>query len=206
MSLDEYAVSVLGPGTGTAGFATRSFIGLGGDSLRAMRLTALAQENLGVRLSVSDLLSPSPLGEVLANANANAVDVDRIEPADAPPPALTPMQRGMWLIDEVLGGSTYNLVFTCGVTVGALTELFSRAAAAVAERHATLRTVFVERDDQVTPSSDAHRGSRTSPSTATTSTRSSPTRLPRAGGCCSTRLPRRGGCCSWRVAAARRSC
>ncbi|MGW4111212.1 non-ribosomal peptide synthetase [Actinosynnema sp. NPDC004786] len=148
MTLDEYALSVLGSGAGTEGFATRSFIGLGGDSLRAMRLTALAQENLGVRLSVSDLLSPVPLGEVLANV----VGVARPEPADAPTPVLTPMQRGMWLVDEVLGGSTYNLVFTCAVTAGALDrELFGRAAAAVAERHATLRTVFVERDGQVTP-------------------------------------------------------
>ncbi|MEJ2878587.1 amino acid adenylation domain-containing protein [Saccharothrix sp. CCNWLY140] len=149
MSLDEYALSVLGPATDRAGFAGSSFIALGGDSLRAMRLTALAQEKLGLRLSVAELLSSTPLGAVLAGA----VGTGPAAPApDAPTPTLTPTQRGMWLVDNVLGGSTYNLVFTSFVDSGTLDrEVFGRAARATTARHATLRTLLREQDGEVTP-------------------------------------------------------
>lgn len=150
MSLDEYALSVLGSATDRAGFASHSFISLGGDSLRAMRLTAMAQEQLGLRLSVAELLSSTPLGTVLANAIGTApVATAAAEPAA---PSLTPMQRGMWLLENALGGSTYNLVFTSYVDSGTLDrEVFGRAAAATTSRHASLRTVLREQDDEVVP-------------------------------------------------------
>ncbi|MEU7531390.1 amino acid adenylation domain-containing protein [Saccharothrix sp. NPDC042600] len=160
MSLDEYALSVLGPATDRAGFANRSFIALGGDSLRAMRLTALAQEQLGLRLSVAELLSSTPLATVLAGATANGPTPDGPTPqgnattaGDAQPTAtLTPTQRGMWLIENVLGGSTYNLVFTSHVDSGTLDrEVFARAAQAATDRHATLRTLLREQDGEVKP-------------------------------------------------------
>ncbi|MFS8099205.1 amino acid adenylation domain-containing protein [Lentzea alba] len=156
MSLDEYAVAVLGPGTDVAGFATRSFIGLGGDSLLAMRLAALSQERLGVRLSVADLLSSTPLATVLAESGAVGVDGRAAEPEAEPdagaPAVLSPTQRGMWMMEKLLGGSTYNLVFTCFVDSGALDRtVFERAVAATAARHATLRTVFREHDGEVVP-------------------------------------------------------
>ncbi|QQQ79993.1 amino acid adenylation domain-containing protein [Saccharothrix sp. 6-C] len=154
MSLDEYALSVLGPTTNKAGFTTDSFIALGGDSLRAMRLAALAQEGLGLRLSVADLLSSTPLGKVLANTVAAApaqASAAVVEPATRAS-ALTPTQRGMWLIENVLGGSTYNLVFTFTVDTGTLDrEVFGRAVAAATARHASLRTLLRERDGEVVP-------------------------------------------------------
>ncbi|MEU2062596.1 amino acid adenylation domain-containing protein [Streptomyces sp. NPDC013455] len=150
MSLDEFALSVLGPATDRTAFAGSSFIALGGDSLRAMRLTALAQERLGLRLSMAELLSSAPLATVLANAVGTAP-----APTTAPEPAtpsLTPTQRGMWMIENVLGGSTYNLVFTSYVDSGTLDrEVFGRAAATTAARHASLRTVLREQDGEIVP-------------------------------------------------------
>ncbi len=152
MSLDEYALSVLGPATDRAGFTAHSFIALGGDSLRAMRLTAMAQEGLGLRLSVSDLLSSTPLGTVLANAVTTASPAPPAAEPETPAPSLTPTQRGMWLIENVLGGSTYNLVFTSYVDKGTLDrELFARAVAATTARHASLRTLLREQDGEVVP-------------------------------------------------------
>jgi amino acid adenylation domain-containing protein len=150
MSLDEYALSVLGPATDRTVFASHSFIALGGDSLRAMRLTAMAQEQLDLKLSVAELLSSTPLGTVLSNAVGTApAAIAAPEPAA---PSLTPMQRGMWLLESTLGGSAYNLVFTSYVDSGALDRaVFGRAAAATTARHASLRTVFREEDDEVVP-------------------------------------------------------
>ena len=70
MSCDELAQSVLGAGTSVTDFAARSFIELGGDSLRAMRLAALAEERLGVRIPVRSLLGGAPLAAVLGTASA----------------------------------------------------------------------------------------------------------------------------------------
>ncbi len=68
MTLDDLAAAVLG--AGTDGFATRSFIDLGGDSLRAMRFAAAAQEELGVRVPLKALLGAGPLAAALAQAQA----------------------------------------------------------------------------------------------------------------------------------------
>lgn len=50
------AGSVLGPTVEPADLATQSFIGLGGDSILAMRLVALSHERLGVHIPVASLL------------------------------------------------------------------------------------------------------------------------------------------------------
>ncbi|MET0236330.1 MAG: amino acid adenylation domain-containing protein [Kibdelosporangium sp.] len=152
MSLDDYAVAVLGPETDVTGFATRSFIGLGGDSLRAMRLVALVQERFGVKIPVAGLLSSAPLATVLNDVAAIPGRVsDGAEP-DETTGSLSRTQRGMWMTEKVVGGSTYNLVFTCFVEDGSLRrETFERSAAATVARHTGLRTVFRERDGEVTP-------------------------------------------------------
>ena len=150
MLIDELALTVLGPATDRAGFTSSSFIALGGDSLRAMRLSALVQEQLGLRLSIAELLSSTPLGAVLANAVGTAPAAAAA--ASSTTASLTPTQRGMWLIENILGGSTYNLVFTVHVDSGTLDrEVFGRAATAVAARHASLRTLLREQDDEIVP-------------------------------------------------------
>src|SRR4051794_28756198 len=123
MSLAEYALAVLGSETDAAGFATHSFVGLGGDSLRAMRLSALVQEHRGVRIPVAELLSSAPLATVLANADMMIQPAGPTTGADADagdPVALSATQRGMWMVERIVGGSTYNLVFTCFVERGTL--------------------------------------------------------------------------------------
>ena len=159
MSCDELAQSVLGAGTSVTDFAARSFIELGGDSLRAMRLAALAEERLGVRIPVRSLLGGAPLAAVLGTASAagqawrddgpagrNPAAGARASGGDPPAPA----QRGMWLVDHVTAGVPYNLVFLCFVDKGRLEP--ATLAAAVREtvaRHEGLRTVFLERDGEV---------------------------------------------------------
>ncbi|NBM14480.1 amino acid adenylation domain-containing protein [Streptomyces sp. GC420] len=151
----ELAASVLGAGTDRAGFATESFVSLGGDSLRAMRLAALLQERLGLRIAVKSLLGGGPLADVLAGARpdgagaAPAVAAGEAAGAAADN-ALSPAQRGMWLIERVAGGSPYNLVFTCFVEEGRLDrENLAKALAETVARHEGLRTVFRETDDDV---------------------------------------------------------
>ncbi|MFD9459684.1 amino acid adenylation domain-containing protein [Streptomyces sp. NPDC060027] len=142
---EALAASVLGDAVDPADFATETFLALGGDSLRAMRLTALAQERLGLRVPVKELLGGRPLSEVLAAARAEptpTVTADAGSPDDT---ALSPAQRGMWLIERVAGGSPYNLVFTCHAEDGRIDRgALVKALAETTARHETLRTVFRE--------------------------------------------------------------
>ena len=129
--------------------ATVSFVQLGGDSLRAMRLAAEAERTLGVALDVSALLSDRPLADVLALASPP--DRARTVPAPAAaPPAEGPdgprrpsaTQRGMWLREQLLGASPYNLIFTCQIDGPLRPDLLQAAIRQTVARHEGLRTVF----------------------------------------------------------------
>ncbi|WP_063771018.1 non-ribosomal peptide synthetase [Streptacidiphilus neutrinimicus] len=134
-------------------FGEDSFIALGGDSLRAMRLVAVLQEDLGLRVAVMDLLGDAPLARVLDGATPVAPEVPEgtaeLDERAAEQP-LTPAQRGMWLIERVAGGSPYNLVFRCFTQGGRLDrELLAKAVAETVARHEGLRTVVRETADDV---------------------------------------------------------
>ncbi|WP_327329427.1 amino acid adenylation domain-containing protein [Streptomyces sp. NBC_01201] len=151
MTCADLAVSVLGEGTDPADFATDSFIALGGDSLRAMRLAALAEEQLGLRIAAAALLSETPLATVLSGAEpVTGTDGEPAAADVSDDGALSPAQRGMWLIESLAGGSPYNLVFTCFVEDGTLDrDYLAKALAETTGRHEGLRTVFRETDSDV---------------------------------------------------------
>ncbi len=140
MSFNEYASAVLGQDIEADAFATTSFVGLGGDSLRALRLAAITQEKLGLRLPVAALLGDAPVADVFADA----VPLEKPVAGGGPlAESVSRAQRGMWLIERVTGGSPYNLVFTCFVENGTLVpELFDRAVSQTVARHPGLRTVY----------------------------------------------------------------
>ncbi|MFS0695603.1 amino acid adenylation domain-containing protein [Streptomyces nitrosporeus] len=148
MTPDDLAVSVLGEETGPAGFATESFLALGGDSLRAMRLAALLRERLGLGVAVKALLGAEPLARVLDGARpVERTDTGAGE-AGADDASLSPAQRGMWLIERVAGGSPYNLVFRCAAEDARLDpKALAESLARTAARHEGLRTVFRETDE-----------------------------------------------------------
>ncbi|WP_405710467.1 amino acid adenylation domain-containing protein [Streptomyces xanthophaeus] len=154
MTLDDLASAVLGTDADSTGFGTRSFIELGGDSLRALRLDAMAKEQLGLKLSVKDLLGAEPLAAALLRAEALPADGSApaapAAPAGQDPNGLSHTQRGMWLIESITGGSPYNLVFTAFTVQGELDpEAFRAAVCATVARNEGLRTVFAEGADGV---------------------------------------------------------
>ncbi|MGW2014023.1 non-ribosomal peptide synthetase [Streptomyces sp. NPDC001927] len=152
MTARALAAEVLDLPDGPDAFGDESFISLGGDSLRAMRLAAVLQERLGLRVAIMDLLGEAPLGQVLDGATpvapAEAASAELL--TGSAEQALTPAQRGMWLIERVAGGSPYNLVFHCFTEGGRLDrDLLTKAIAATVARHEGLRTVFRETHDDV---------------------------------------------------------
>ncbi|PJM93411.1 non-ribosomal peptide synthetase [Streptomyces sp. CB01373] len=147
MTLDDLAAAVLDTDADSASSGVYSFIELGGDSLRAMRLAALAREQLGVRIPMKALLGGEPLAAVLAGAEVEAAPREAVAAADtaAHESGLSRTQRGMWLIESITGGSPYNLVFTAFVEKGDLdVEVLKEAIARTVARNEGLRTVFTE--------------------------------------------------------------
>jgi amino acid adenylation domain-containing protein len=145
-ALEEQAAIVLGVDPAApelpALFSVRSFIELGGDSLAAMRLSALAAERWSVDIPVGHLLSATPLNDVLTQ-----VSVLPAVPFTAPSEAsLSPTQQGMWLAEQMLGGTPYNLVFVAFIDGAMDRNLMADAIGRTVRRHEGLRAVFAAED------------------------------------------------------------
>jgi amino acid adenylation domain-containing protein len=138
-------------------FAEASFIGLGGNSIQAITLAAMASEQMGVTLELSVLLSDTPLATVLAkalDAHAAGAPPGTGRPASGPGPAagaelsgvaeLSGAQHAMWMREQIVGPLPYNLVFTCFVDGPLDTGLLTDALHGTVQRHEGLRTVFTE--------------------------------------------------------------
>ncbi|MEW2132085.1 amino acid adenylation domain-containing protein [Streptomyces sp. NPDC005435] len=153
MTARSLAAGLLDLPDGPDAFGDESFISLGGDSLCAMRLAAVLREELGLRVAIMDLLGDAPLARVLDGATsvtATEPDAPADDPGGPAGHALTPAQRGMWLIEQVAGGSPYNLVFRCFTDGGRLDrDVLAKAIHATVARHEGLRTVLRETDGGV---------------------------------------------------------
>ncbi len=122
----------------------KSFIALGGDSLKATVLVHRLRAEHGLALVDADLLADSALTQViLAAPKAGAPD-------DAPDPQryrASAEQKGMWLSQMASPDSTaYSvpLVLRLGDTPDA--TALERALALMVERHGALRSRFAEQD------------------------------------------------------------
>ncbi|MFE1972218.1 non-ribosomal peptide synthetase [Streptomyces hygroscopicus] len=129
------------------------FLGLGGDSVLGVRLLTRVRAELGVELSLRDLLDAGTVarlaGRLPAEAAAPARAPERpIPPAprDRPLP-LSSAQRRLWFLDDLTsGGTEYNtgagLRLDGPLEVAALRRALDRLAA----RHDALRTTFATVD------------------------------------------------------------
>ena len=125
-----------------------SFVQLGGTSLGAATLVALAERRLGRGLDVVALLGPRPLAEVLSAARP-------LPPADPGPVAAgtgatrpaSASQQAMLLGAEVHGGRAFHLLFTADVRGPQDPDRLVAALARLTRRHEALRSVFVATPD-----------------------------------------------------------
>ena len=125
-----------------------SFFELGGQSLKAIKLIALVQQEFGVRLEVNDVFNHPTIAELALLLHSE--DHERLLPIPAipiqPDYELTHAQRRLWVIDQMEAGTNlmYNqpraFLIENEVNVG----IIVRAFMAMVERHEILRTVFVQ--------------------------------------------------------------
>jgi amino acid adenylation domain-containing protein len=124
------------------------FFALRGHSLLAIRLVARVRDLLGADLPVRALFdapTPAALAErVEAARRAGTEPVPPLEPrGQAEPAPLTFAQRRLWFLDRMEPGrASYNLPAVVRLRGTVDAAALERAVAALAARHAALRTVF----------------------------------------------------------------
>ncbi|GAB3058911.1 hypothetical protein GCM10027186_07990 [Micromonospora schwarzwaldensis] len=120
---------------------------MGGTSLRAMRLVARAERELGLRIDLADLLRPGPLTSALRRSGPLERAERRERPvADRRP--LLPAQHAMLVHEQQWPGTGYRLLFSLRCPGPARARHLRDCLDALTARHETLRTVFDADTDQ----------------------------------------------------------
>lgn len=137
-------------------FPESDFFELGGDSLKALKLTDLIRKEFGFELSLTDLFE-NPALEALSRIIADGLDTpavnkDRIEPikiADLPDPdaetgyELSSAQKRLYFLQEFDKYSTaYNMPLALRVSGGLDKERLIEVFNSLLQRHEVLRTSF----------------------------------------------------------------
>ncbi|MEU1805438.1 non-ribosomal peptide synthase/polyketide synthase [Streptomyces sp. NPDC019937] len=126
------------------------FLGLGGDSILGVRLLSRIRAELGVELSLRELLDARTVARL-----ASRLPEDTADATEAPiPPAprdqrlpLSAAQRRLWFLDDLTsGGTEYNTGAGLRLRGPLDTGALSRALATLTARHDALRTTFVTVD------------------------------------------------------------
>lgn len=134
--------------------ADRDFLSLGGTSLLAIKLVSMLRRELGADLTLADFLGAPTVARVAAQIAGKLGDrpTDSAAHPSEPLPAErhhppSHVQRQLWFLHQLdPSAAQYNISIAVEVR-GALDLLaLPRAVAETIERHAILRTTFVESD------------------------------------------------------------
>ncbi|WP_054912993.1 non-ribosomal peptide synthetase [Pseudomonas sp. NBRC 111127] len=126
------------------------FFSLGGHSLLAMRMVSQVRVRLGVELSLAELFANPQLAavaQVLAGAVGTALPAIVPVPHGQPLPMSFAQQR-LWFLAQMEGGNqAYNVPLALGLRGPLDSAALEGALLRIIERHQTLRSRFVARDD-----------------------------------------------------------
>ncbi|MFJ4348946.1 amino acid adenylation domain-containing protein [Pseudomonas sp. NPDC089401] len=126
------------------------FFSLGGHSLLAMRMVSQVRLRLGVELTLAELFANAELAavaEVLAGAGRSALPAILPVPREQPLPMSFAQQR-LWFLAQMEGGNqAYNVPLALGLRGPLDDDALECALLRIVERHETLRSRFVPRDD-----------------------------------------------------------
>ncbi|MFE9749521.1 amino acid adenylation domain-containing protein [Saccharothrix saharensis] len=125
------------------------FFALGGHSLLAAKLVGRVRAAFGVEIGVRDVFAAPVVADLalrLDGASAARPTLVAGERPDRPP--LSPAQARLWFLDQVDGGTAYNVQFAARVTGPVDADALDRAVTDVVLRHEPLRTAYPSVDGE----------------------------------------------------------
>ncbi|MET8010138.1 non-ribosomal peptide synthase/polyketide synthase [Streptomyces sp. NPDC005266] len=129
------------------------FLGLGGDSILGVRLLSRIRAELGLELTLRELLDARTVARLAGALPAGPVDPSAAsEPPIPPAPRDRPLplsaaQRRLWFLDDLTsGGIEYNTGAGLRLSGPLDPDALGRALEALAARHDALRTTFATVD------------------------------------------------------------
>uniref|UniRef100_UPI0031D54BDF amino acid adenylation domain-containing protein n=1 Tax=Saccharothrix mutabilis TaxID=33921 RepID=UPI0031D54BDF len=136
------------------------FFALGGHSLLAARLTARVRAAFGVEIGVRDVFAAPVVADLALRLDTAGTARPALTPAARPErPPLSPAQARLWFLDQVDGGTAYNVQFAARVTGPVDTAALDQALMDLVLRHEPLRTIYPEVDGEpyqrVLPATDS---------------------------------------------------
>ncbi|KUI46680.1 hypothetical protein AU198_03705 [Mycobacterium sp. GA-1199] len=122
-----------------------SFFELGGDSILAMRVIAMANKSLAAGLAVPTFFEEPTVAQLASRVGMDGGGLEPLQPMERP--AAVPLsfaQQRLWFIDQLQGPSAiYNIAVAFGVRGRLDAKALGQALADVVGRHESLRTLFV---------------------------------------------------------------
>ncbi|ROP35963.1 non-ribosomal peptide synthetase [Saccharothrix texasensis] len=129
--------------------AEDDFFALGGHSLLAAKLVGRVRAAFGVELGVRDVFAAPVVADLAVRLDGASAARPALVAGDRPErPPLSPAQARLWFLDQVDGGTTYNVQFAARVTGPVDADALDRAVTDVVLRHEPLRTVYPSVDGE----------------------------------------------------------
>lgn len=132
--------------------ADDNFLALGGHSLKAAQLSTALRDHLGVSIPVHEVLAAESLGKLaaLVDTVGRAGHQESASPG-SPPDGPSPVQRQLWLHQELAGtDGIYNIVVPVRMRGPLRTADLQRALHTVERRHPALLTSYVFDGEKLT--------------------------------------------------------
>ncbi|MDQ2589295.1 condensation domain-containing protein, partial [Saccharothrix yanglingensis] len=125
------------------------FFALGGHSLLAAKLTGRVRAAFGVEIGVRDVFTAPVVADLALRLDGAAAARPALVAGDRPDrPALSPAQARLWFLDQVDGGTAYNVQFAARVTGPVDAAALDLAVTDVVRRHEPLRTTYPSVDSE----------------------------------------------------------
>ncbi|MCE6998605.1 amino acid adenylation domain-containing protein [Saccharothrix sp. S26] len=119
------------------------FFALGGHSLLAAKLVARVRAAFGVEIGVRDVFAAPVVADLALRLDGAAAARPALVAGGRPQrPPLSPAQARLWFLDQVDGGTTYNVQFAARVAGPVDVDALDRAVTDVVRRHEPLRTAY----------------------------------------------------------------
>jgi amino acid adenylation domain-containing protein len=130
-----------------------NFFELGGNSLKAMKLNSIVQRRLNIAIELRTLFDSPTITSIVSKINLNNQNkfkqIEKVSDNENNEYEVSHAQKRLWVLDKIDSGSyAYNIPFAYSLEGTLDINALERAFNKVIEKHESLRTYFIEVNDE----------------------------------------------------------